>query len=130
MDGLMIEAHIDPKNALTDVAQQVSPMELKAIISSLKVRKQQGKADARLEEYRTSIDELDEQFLEILSKRMEVAEMIGKLKKEQNLAPYQADRWAAVLDDRLKKAGSLKLSKDFVKKVFNLIHMESIGRQE
>ena len=130
MDGLMIEAHIDPQHALTDVAQQVSPRELKEIMSGLKIRKQQNKADAALEKYRTSIDELDDQLLEILSKRMQIAEWIGKLKKEQDLAPYQPDRWAAVLDDRIKKGGSLSLSKDFVMKVFNLIHMESLDRQE
>jgi chorismate mutase len=130
MNGLMIESHIDPGKALTDVAQQVSPKELKKIIEQLIPRKQLGQADASLEKFRTSIDELDEQLLEILSKRMEIVSMIGKLKKEQNLAPYQAGRWSALLDDRLKKAGSLKLNENFVKKVFETIHMESIKRQE
>lgn len=130
MDGLMIESHIDPQKALTDVAQQVSPAELKKIIESLKQREQQGQADASLEKFRTSIDELDEQLLEILSKRMEIVTLIGKLKKEQNLAPYQAGRWLSLLDDRIQKAGSLKLSNDFVKKVFETIHMESIKHQE
>ncbi len=81
LDGLMIEAHHDPDHALTDVAQQLSPGELKKIIAGLKVRKQHAQeADANLAKYRTSIDELDEQLLEILSKRMEVSELIGKVK--------------------------------------------------
>ncbi len=130
MDGLMIESHIEPHKALTDVAQQISPEELKQVIAGLKIREQQGKADASLEKYRTSIDELDEQLLEILSKRMQLSEAIGKLKKEQNMAPFQAERWLELLDDRMNKAASLKLSDDFVKKVFELIHMESIKRQE
>jgi len=130
MDGLMIETHIDPGKALTDVAQQISPEELKQIIAGLKIREQQGKTDASLEKYRTSIDELDEQLLDILSKRMQLSELIGSLKKEQNLAPYQPDRWVGLLQDRLEKASSLKLNTDFVKKVFEVIHIESISKQE
>ena len=130
MDGLMVESHIDPDNALTDVAQQVSPDELKQIFSHLMIRGQQGETDSLLEKYRTSIDELDEQLLEILSKRMKVAGMIGHLKKENNLAPYQPERWKELLKDRMRKGGVLQLSEEFVKKVFESIHMESISRQE
>ena len=130
MDGLMIESHIEPGKALTDVAQQVSPKKLKIMISKLKIRDHQGKKlDTTLEKYRISIDELDEQLLEILSKRMQLSELIGKFKKEQNLAPYQSERWSAVFNDRLKKGISLKLDEEFLKRLLNLIHMESLRRQ-
>ena len=131
MEGLMIEAHHDPEKALTDAEQQLSPQELKEVILELKVRDHHvNEADTTLEKYRTSIDELDEQLLEILSQRMQLSELIGKLKKEQNLAPYQPDRWARVLGDRCKKATSLHLNEEFVKKVFELIHLESLSQQE
>ena len=74
--------------------------------------------------------ELDDQLLEILSKRMYVSGQIGKLKKKHGLAPYQPDRWSALLEDKLEKAGGLKLDKDFVKKIYQAIHVESMKRQE
>lgn len=130
MDGLMIESHFDPDKALTDVAQQVYPKELKKIIAGLKIRDhQEKKVDVAIEKYRISIDELDEQLLEILSKRMELSELIGKLKEKHKLAPYQAERWSAVFKDRLTKGISLKLDKEFVKRLLNLIHMESLRKQ-
>jgi chorismate mutase len=130
MDGLMIESHIHPERALTDMAQQLSPGELEGIINSLAIRQQQSSHDNKLEEFRTTIDELDEQLLEILSKRMQVSALIGKLKKTYNLAPYQAERWVALLNDRLEKAAKLELDKDFIKKIYETIHMESIKKQE
>jgi len=130
MDGLMIESHIHPEKALTDTSQQVSPGELKAILASLILRENLAEGDAALEKYRTTIDELDEQLLEILTRRMNISEQIGILKKEQNLAPFQAERWQALLDDRIKRGEKLKLNHDLIKKVFEAIHMESIKRQE
>ena len=130
MDGLMIESHIEPDKALTDVAQQISPQELKMMISKLKIRDHQGGGfDATLEKYRISLDELDIQLLEILANRMVLSELIGKLKQKNNLAPYQSERWSAVFNDRLKKGISLKLDEEFLKRLLNLIHMESLRRQ-
>jgi chorismate mutase len=129
MEGLMIESHIDPENALTDISQQLAPSELTYIIANL-VLKEHGKAGVFLEKYRTSIDELDDHLLEILSKRMYISERIGEIKKEQGLTPYQPERWTALLDDKLAKAVGLKLDREFVKKIYQAIHVESMKRQE
>jgi chorismate mutase len=130
MDGLMIETHVHPGKALTDTSQQVSPDELKDLLKHLAIRKRQAAGDTQLEKYRTTIDELDEQLLEILARRMNISEQIGMLKKEQNLAPFQAERWQALLNDREKKGEKLRLNRKFIKKIFEAIHMESIKRQE
>jgi len=130
MDGLMIEAHIHPEKAFTDTSQQVSPRELKSMLNQLVIREKQAENDAMLEKFRTTIDELDEQLLEIMARRMNISEQIGTLKKEQNLAPFQAERWQTLLRDRINKGKELKLNRDFIKKVFESIHMESIKRQE
>lgn len=130
MDGLMVESHINPAKALTDPAQQVTPGELARLVGGLKTRKSGvTKGVASLEKYRTSIDELDEQLLELISRRLEVAGYIGELKKAHDLAPYQPERWARLLEDRMEKASKLRLDPDFVKKIFTLIHKESLGRQ-
>ncbi|HSG67359.1 MAG TPA: chorismate mutase [Bacteroidales bacterium] len=130
MDGLMIEAHIDPANALTDISQQVHPAELAEILAKLVIRKEEeGPAEVRLEKYRSSLDEIDRQLLELLSKRMGISALIGEYKRERNLAPFQPERWKAVLNDRIEKGTSLQLDKDFLKRLFDLIHIESIRRQ-
>lgn len=130
MDGLMIESHIDPGQALTDVEQQVSPTELRKIIGALKVREyESADENSTLEKYRLTIDDLDSQLLELLAKRMEISEIIGQYKKEMNLAPFQPERWSTVLKDRISKGGALKLDKEFITRIINLIHKESLRRQ-
>lgn len=131
MDGLMIETHINPQGALTDVDQQLSPAEFKRLIENIKIRR--GKAsskDSTLEKYRTGIDEIDGQILELLAKRMKISTLIGEYKKKINLRPYQADRWSAVVKDRLDKGCSLSLDENFVKRLFELIHVESLRKQD
>ena len=130
MDGLMVEAHINPDNALTDVNQQVHPKDLKAMLKNMVIRKaQNGAPDAGLEKYRSEIDEIDRQLLDLLSKRMDISVLIGKYKREKNLAPFQPERWTTLLNDRLAKGGSLHLDKEFLKRLFDLIHVESIKKQ-
>lgn len=130
MDGLMIESHIDPENALTDIAQQIAPEALKKTIAGLSIRKiEEDTPDANLENYRTTIDELDGQILELLSKRMKISALIGNYKKEQNLSPFQPKRWSAMFDDRITTGTTLKLDKEFLRQLFNLIHKESLRRQ-
>lgn len=130
MDGLMIESHIDPENALTDMAQQIAPDKLQKILAGLNVRKSgEDKPDSTLENFRTRIDELDGQILELLSRRMKISAMIGNYKKKQNLAPFQPKRWSAVLEDRLATGTTLKIDPGFLKQLFNLIHKESLRNQ-
>ena len=44
-DGMIIETHIDPDNAWSDAAQQVTPEQLKKIIFDLTIRKETDDAD-------------------------------------------------------------------------------------
>lgn len=130
MRGLMIESHIDPDHALTDIAQQITPDALKKMIAGLEIKTGSATTeDNRLVKYRTSIDELDGQILELLSKRMQISKLIGEYKKEINLRPFQAERWSSVIHDRLGKAAALELDKEFIKRLFDLIHLESLRKQ-
>lgn len=129
MDGLMIESHIDPENALTDMNQQLPPASLHDLVKNLKVRKQDNSSHPQLEKYRLSLDDIDEQVLELLAKRMKIAELIGEYKRKLDLAPLQPERWARLLDDRIGQATALGLEPAFVKKFLELVHMESIRMQ-
>lgn len=132
-DGLMIETHCAPDEAWSDAAQQVTPDRLKQIFVDLKVRKETDSADdysSRISKMRTQIDEFDGRLLEILAKRMKVADQIGALKKEKNVAILQNNRWNEILGKMILDGESKGLSEEFILKIFKAIHQESINHQE
>jgi len=132
-DGLIIETHIDPDNAWSDAAQQVTPTVLKQIFEDLRIRKVTDDADEynnRLARFRVDIDEYDGKLLEILGKRMKVADKIGALKKEKNVAVLQNKRWNEILGKMILDGEEKGLSEEFILKIFKAIHQESISHQE
>ncbi|ALM50719.1 cytochrome C4 [Flavobacterium psychrophilum] len=132
-DGLIIETHIDPDNAWSDAAQQVTPNTLKQIFKDLRVRKETDEADdynSKMSRLRFNIDEYDDKIIEILSKRMAVADEIGALKKEKNVAVLQSQRWTEILDKMIAQGAGKGLGEDFIKNIFKAIHQESIIHQE
>ena len=99
-DGLIIETHVDPDNAWSDAAQQVTPDTLKQIFTDLRVRKvtdDESEFNQKMAQLRAQIDEFDGKLLEILGNRMKVADKIGSLKKEKNVAILQNKRWNEIL---------------------------------
>lgn len=130
-DGLIIESHCNPDEAWSDAKQQVTPNNLACILNRLVLRHADvdNKDALTLEELRAQIDKFDDEILDVFEKRMQVADQIGKFKKDHNVTILQAGRW----DDILKKRttmGSMKgLSGDFVEKIFSAIHQESINHQ-
>jgi chorismate mutase len=79
---------------------------------------------------RAYIDELDTKLIDFLGKRMVVAEKIGQLKKEKNVAILQNKRWNAILDKMILDGSEKGLSEEFILKIFKAIHQESIAHQE
>jgi chorismate mutase len=73
---------------------------------------------------------VDNQLLETLGKRMLVAEAIGKLKKEQNVAVLQSKRWNEILGKMVLEGELHNLSEEFILKLFKAIHQESINHQK
>ncbi len=131
MDGLMLEVHENPEEALTDAAQQITPETLNLLLKNLILRKRTGNPDFenRLEVLRTEIDKLDGELLQILAKRLEIIDEIGDYKRDNNITILQMKRWAGIITDRLSIGTNLGLDETFLKKILNLIHKESIQRQ-
>jgi len=131
MNGLMIESHIDPENALTDQEQQIDPKELYRLISSLVKRSERGNIDfeSKLEELRTEIDKIDVELINILSRRMSLVDEIGQYKKDHNITILQLKRWSNIVQDRLKTGMDSGLKKEFLQKLLEIVHIESIYRQ-
>ena len=78
---------------------------------------------------RNQIDQLDDELLQILGKRMQIADAIGTYKKENNITIFQAARWNDILTKVYSKNNSLGLSDEFIKKYFEAVHLESINHQ-
>ncbi len=132
-DGMMIETHIDPDNAWSDAAQQVTPIQLKNIIADLVIRKETDDADdyvSKLQQLRTQIDDFDNKLIQILGNRMKIAEKIGQLKKEKNVAILQNKRWNEVLETMKENGAIIGLNEEFISQIFKAIHQESINHQE
>ena len=132
-DGLMVETHHDPDNAWSDAAQQVTPEALIQMMEDLKVRKA-TETDLSyresLENLRAQINVVDDQLIELMGRRMKVADKIGALKKEKNVAVLQSRRWNEILGKMILEGESKGLSEEFVLKMFKAIHQESINHQE
>ena len=132
-DGLMIETHCDPDNAWSDAAQQVTPSSLVDIMKDLKIREMtidEEEYKNQLDGFRQKIDNSDQLLLEILGKRMDVAEKIGLLKKSNNVAVLQNKRWNEILGKMIIDGESHGLSEEFILKIFKAIHQESINHQQ
>lgn len=132
-DGLIIETHIDPDNAWSDAAQQVTPAALKQMFVNLRVRKvsdDESEYNQKMAKLRLQIDEFDGKLLEILGNRMKVADKIGVLKKEKNVAILQNQRWNEILGKMILEGEKKGLSEEFVLKMFKAIHQESINKQD
>ena len=127
-DGLIVESHCDPDNAWSDAKQQVTPDVLDYILSLLVVRDEKVTTEG-INELRKQIDELDNQLMNLLAKRMRVCREIGQYKKEHNMTVLQATRYGEILDKRGAQGALCGMSADFVKNVFESVHEESVRQQ-
>jgi chorismate mutase len=130
-DGLMTEVHPDPDKAWSDAAQQITPAVYAAMINSMVFPK--GAADGNLAQgighLRHEIDEIDQDLINLLGRRMKIAEKIGSYKKENNLSVLQTSRWNEILAKAVQQGSKKGLSEEFVTVVLKAIHDESINHQ-
>lgn len=132
MDGLMLETHRDPQKAWSDANQQVTPTELRYILSELVWRSpdsQNVEVLAKLEELRHTIDGLDRDILDLLIDRLAVSRKIGEYKRGHNITILQHQRWNEILEDRKSHIEGKELSLRFLHRFLEAIHEESIRQQ-
>ena len=131
-NGIMVESHITPEIAWSDAKQQLTPQDLVAMLDKLVWRAEGSDSIAyqtSLDELRGVIDRLDDEILNLISKRMEAAEGIGKIKRENNVMILQSSRWNQVVERVLARSEELGLSRDFLNILLEAIHIESINKQ-
>lgn len=127
-NGLIVESHCEPDKAWSDAAQQVTPEILNFIINTLVVRATKQTTE-NLTLLRQKIDQLDNDLLEVLGKRLAVCREIGQYKKEHRMPVVQANRYNDLMHDRISNAVQMGLGEDFLRSVLLAIHEESVRQQ-
>lgn len=84
----------------------------------------------RLNNLRNKIDIIDDKILKLLSERTGISQKVGELKRERGVTVFDEQRWQVVLQSNLRKAEQLNLPKEFVKKIYTIIHQYSLRVQK
>jgi len=132
MSGLMIESHHNPAVALSDKQQQLTPTGLKQVIDNLTFRSTKNIDNSyqnKLSDLREKIDVIDYQLIDMLEHRFKLVDEIGDLKKGHNVTILQLERWKKIIESRLDYANTDNISEEFLLKILQMIHKESIQRQ-
>lgn len=131
-DGLMLEVHPNPSEAKSDAEQQITPEVFLHLISTLnkpKTRIEDSEIQSAINLLREEIDLADRELLQILHARLKIAGKIGRLKQQSGVTYFQQDRYDEVLQKVTQYGHLMKLSPEFIRSVFELIHVESIEKQ-
>lgn len=127
-EGLIVESHCSPDDAWSDSRQQVTPDVLDYILSLLVIRDEHVTTEG-INQLRKQIDELDNDLMDLLAKRMRVCREIGQYKKEHNMTVLQANRYNEILEKRGAQGVLCGLSAESVASIFETIHEESVRQQ-
>lgn len=131
-DGLMLESHIDPDNAWSDAKQQVTPERLMEMLNELIWRHESTTEQefiTALTTLREQINQVDDELMTLLGQRMKLSDKIGEYKRDNDITILQTNRWNEILERAFQKGEKLGLSKDFITKYFDAVHLESIQHQ-
>lgn len=103
------------------------------IIPLLPVRVKKGTLGAmedELKKLREAIDTIDEELLAVLAQRMQKSREIGEYKLAHNIPALDSERWNELLSNRIIEAEKKHLSAEFIAKLYELIHEESLAAQK
>ena len=126
-NGLMVEVHFHPKQALSDAQQQITPAVFAEI---LQAKANEYTTPLELRWLRKMIDEVDDRLWDAIAQRMTISQHIGEYKKTQQMEVLQPTRFNEIKTKRLAWAESHGLSKDAVKIILETLHQESIRMQQ
>lgn len=131
-DGLMVETHVRPDQALTDAAQQLTPAQLTHLLQELTIRKEaasEGTGQLQLEYLRQTADNIDAEMIDLLARRMEISGQMGEIKRQNNITAYQPERWREIMETRCQQGLKAGLEEQYVTALWQIIHDWSIKKQ-
>lgn len=131
MDGLMVESHFEPDAALSDAAQQVTPKYLGAMIGELTVHPSgaQHVESPELAALRGSLDAIDDELVELLKKRFDLAKAIAEIKARDGVSIFQMDRWLKLIGERRSYGQQMGMTEEFMHDLFATLHKYSVEYQ-
>lgn len=132
VNGLMIETHSTPEKAWSDAAQQITPLELSDLLKLLHfpdTKSEDVEFTNKLKSLRRMVDEVDDELINLLAKRLQIIEEMALYKRDQNITVFQLERWQEILRTRSQWAEKLGLSRHHIEKICQLLHEESIRVQ-
>jgi chorismate mutase len=132
LDGLMIEIHPQPDEALSDAAQQLTPARLTALLDRLAryIELADPVALAQsLSADREALDQIDAQFVDLIQQRQAIVERLAHRKLQQGASVFQMDRWLDMLEQREAQALAQGLDPHYVNAFFALVHRYSVQHQ-
>ena len=131
MDGLMIEVHNHPAEALSDAGQQITPKELEELLVHLAQigTSSDGDLSSELTALRQQMDETDDELWALLGKRMDISRRIGEYKRQHNMPIFQQTRYSELLERRMKWALEHGIQPEAAKQIMDIIHEQSVLTQ-
>ncbi|MBQ0049723.1 MAG: bifunctional 3-deoxy-7-phosphoheptulonate synthase/chorismate mutase type II [Bacteroidales bacterium] len=127
-EGLIVECHCNPDQAWSDASQQVTPDVLDFIMDRIVIRNNVELTES-LAALRKQIDQMDDQLMDLLTKRMRICREIATYKKEHSMGVVQTGRYSEILDKRGAQGALCGMDPSFVKKIYESIHEESVRQQ-
>ena len=125
-DGLLIETHPNPAEAVSDGPQSLTPEqfvqlagELGVVAESVKRVFTCGGQGDTLEALRTQIDRVDQSIIELLADRMQIVRKIGDQKRLDRVK--DTSRQNEIIQRLVNLAAELQLPPDLVKRLYPLI---------
>ena len=132
LDGLMIETHPKPNEALSDAAQQLTPDALHALLGQLKMSYEEPKDYAsklKIDAIRLDIDALDHDLIQTLKARFDKVLDIAEVKSADKISVFQMQRWFDMMQERKDYGGTLALDEGMMHEIFGIIHKYSVKKQ-
>jgi 3-deoxy-7-phosphoheptulonate synthase len=117
-DGLMIEVHPNPEQALSDKEQQLTFAAFESLMGELGLLP--AGALTTIDDCRQVIDQIDDELLALLARRMETVQRVGELKRVSGMPVLQPGREQALLD-RLTAGAARELEGHDVRMIWQAI---------
>jgi chorismate mutase len=130
-DGLMIETHASPSQALCDAQQQLTPKELLRLLRSLictSILEKQAKT--LLFQQRSLIEHIDNQIGKLLAQRMQAVDKVAQIKKENHYSLIDTKQFQKVEKRYLNNSLPDISFQKFIHQYLELLHYYSILRQQ
>ena len=109
------------------------PEEYGRLIGRLKIKNVSTESPDYLERInclRQDIDKIDHEILELMGRRMDNSKKIALHKMKNNISIFQPARWDEIIKTRIEEGRDKELSEEFITKLYQFIHEESIRLQE